>query len=176
MHFWNWLPGRHIKLPPRRQLRRRWQAAKRHRRVLIEPLESRALLAPLVNTGTAADLIFTLPASASTAVLEDDGIPGNGVSQLRSANGTFDTTLVANPTGSLTINPGNAADTITINALPDFTASIALGASASPLSSIVFAGVMTLAADKNLTANSTGAINLTTATSDIAPASTVRSR
>src|SRR5688572_44659 len=100
------------------------RAAVRYRRVFFESLEGRSLLAPLVNTGTADEAVYTLPVAANTAILEDDGIPGNGISRLRSTNGTFDTTTFANPSGSLTINRGVASDTLTLNALPDFDAGL----------------------------------------------------
>src|SRR5262245_31140714 len=75
-------------------------AAVRHRRLTIEPLDDRSLLAPLVNTGSAIDIIYALPAGADAIFLEDDGVNGNGLLQLRSGNGTFDATVFANPTGS----------------------------------------------------------------------------
>jgi autotransporter-associated beta strand protein len=72
---------------------------------------------PLLNTGTVADAIFNLPATADDAVLEDDPVAGDGFSQLRSANATFETTVFLNPTGSLTINAGDGDDTVTIDSL-----------------------------------------------------------
>src|SRR6476469_1219021 len=142
--------------PARPRFRRR--AARRNRRLLFEAFEDRSLLATLVNTGTAADVIYTLPATTNTAFLEDDGTSGNGTLQLRSSNGTFTTTVFANPTGSLTINRGNASDTITLNALPDFTAALTIGASTSPFGSITFAGGMTLGLNKSLVAYASGTI------------------
>src|SRR5262249_45742551 len=56
-------------------------ASARFRRLLFEHYESRTLLATLVNTGTAADVIYTLPATANTVFLEDDGVSGNGLLQ-----------------------------------------------------------------------------------------------
>jgi hypothetical protein len=137
-------------------LRRRARA--RNRRLIFEAFEDRTLLAVLVNTGTAADVIYTLPATASTVFLEDDGVSGNGMLQLRTFSGTFTTTVFANPTGSLTINRGNASDKITINALPDFTASLTIGSAANPLSTITLAGAMTLASNKSFVANASGTI------------------
>ena len=122
------------------------------RRVVFEPLESRSLLAPLTNVGTPSDIVFNLPAAASTVIFEDDGITGNGISQLRSISGTFDTTTFANPTGSLTISGGNLADTLAVAALPDFTAGLSLGTSANAFGTISFDGILTLAAGKNLSA------------------------
>ena len=78
---------------------------------------------------------------------KDDGDLNNFRLQLRSANGTFDTTSFPNPIGSLTINRGNASDKLTINALPDFTASLTIGSAANPLSTITLAGAMTLASN-----------------------------
>jgi hypothetical protein len=152
-HGWAW-EGRRS----RQHLKR--QAAARHRRIFVERLEDRSLLAQLINTGTAADVVFTLPASASTVIFANN--------TLTSTNGTFDATSFSNPTGSLTINRGNAADTITINALPNFHASLTIGSDAAPLSTITFAGAMTLAADKSLAATATGTISLPNTTSDIA--------
>lgn len=85
-------------------------------------------LEPLANTGTAADVVFNLPAGADLAFLEDDGIAFNGMVQLRSANGTFETTVFAQPTNSLTINSG-AGDSITIDLANDsmFTGSVRIG-------------------------------------------------
>src|SRR5450432_1937932 len=62
---------------------------------------SAAPAAVLANTGSAANMVFNLPAGADDAILED---AGNGTMQLRSANGTFETTVFNSPTGSLTIN------------------------------------------------------------------------
>ena len=77
-------------------------------------------LEPIVNSGAASDVIFNLPPGPNAATLGDDAVAGNGLSRL--SGGTFETTDFTNPTGSLTINRGNAADTLTINALPDFSA------------------------------------------------------
>src|SRR5262245_42707582 len=70
----------------------RHSTLKRRRRLILEHFESRTLLATLVNTGTAADVIYTLPATASDVFLEDDGTSGNGMLRLRTNSGTFDTT------------------------------------------------------------------------------------
>src|SRR5947209_7306478 len=153
MHF---APNRRQSQPA---MRRRPRPKGRHRRVMLEQLEDRSLLAVLVNTGTAADVIYTLPPTADNVFLEDDGTSGNGMLQLRSSNGTFTKTVFANPTGSLTINAGNASDTITINALQDFTAALTIGAAASPLSTITFAGALRLGLDKSLTAYASGTIS-----------------
>src|SRR5580765_1121393 len=82
--------------------RYRGVAAARNRRVLLEVLESRSLLATLINTGTASDIVYSMADPADTVFLEDDGTSGNGLLQLRSSSGAFDTTVFANPTGSLT--------------------------------------------------------------------------
>jgi hypothetical protein len=89
-------------------------------------------LAPLANTGTAADIIFNLPAGVSNqASLEDDGTLNNGISQLRSVNSTFELTTFANPTGSLTINDGSMGDLNTISQLDDgFAAPITINGGA----------------------------------------------
>ena len=72
-------------------------------------------LEPITNSGMAnGHNVFNLPAAATDAYLEDDGTSPNGLSRLRSNNGTFESTTFSNPTGSLTINRGNVADTLTI--------------------------------------------------------------
>ena len=60
----------------------------------------------LVNAGTPAAIIFNLPTGDgdNQAILEDDTGAVAGVSQIRSGNGTFETTGFANPTTSLTVN------------------------------------------------------------------------
>src|SRR5207249_7890945 len=98
--------------------------------------------------GTAADIIFNLPAGPNAAILGDDGTGGNTLSRLSGA--TFETTDFANPTGSLTINRGNAADTLAVNALPDFNASLTIGSAGSEFSTVAFAGALSLAASKPL--------------------------
>src|SRR5207253_257384 len=129
------------------------RGAPRLTRLLGEPLEPRMLLATLANSGTTADVIYNLPATTNAVFLEDDSTAGNGMLQLRSATGTFNTTAFANPSGSLTINRGNVADTITVNALPDFTAGLAIGSAGTAFSTVTFAGSFTLASGKNVTAN-----------------------
>ena len=94
---------------------------------------------------TVTNLVFNLPAGPSTAFLEDDGTSGNGISQIRSGNGTFETTTFANPSGSLTINRGNAGDTLTVNALPDFTAGLTIGSAGGEFSTVTFAGAVKVA-------------------------------
>ncbi|MFL5327469.1 MAG: beta strand repeat-containing protein [Gemmataceae bacterium] len=106
------------------------------------------------------DLSLTLPAAASNAYLEDFGAGGDGYSQLRSNNGTFETTYFANPSNSLTINRGNAADSITVSAVPDFNRMLTLGTSANRFSTISFAGAITLTGSSQLDAYSYGGILL----------------
>ncbi len=123
-------------------------------------------LEPLVNTGTASDVIFVLPATANIATLTDDGTASNGLTRLSGAN--FELTDFSNPTGSITILRGNSADTLTIGALPDLTASITIGTAATPFSALMFSGAVTLATDKNLTAFASGLITLNTTSSALA--------
>src|SRR5258706_8242664 len=71
----------------------------------------------ITNSGTAADIIYNLPGGDGNnlAILEDDGAPGNGMSQLRSGNGSFATVVFANPANTLTINASNDGEKITVN-------------------------------------------------------------
>lgn len=123
-------------------------------------------LEPITNTGSATDIIFNLPSASSAAILEDDGTAGNGLSRLSGA--TFEDTDFANPTGSVTINRGNASDTLTVNALSDFNASLTIGSASDPFAAVTFAGAVTLATDKNLAASASGTINLSGSASDLA--------
>jgi CSLREA domain-containing protein len=120
-------------------------------------------LEPITNSGTATDIVFNLPAGPNAATLADDGTSGNTLSRLSAA--TIETTDFANPTGSLTINRGNAGDTLAVNALPDFNASLTLGSVGSEFNTITFNGGVTLAANKNLSGNASGTINLSNGTS-----------
>ena len=76
-------------------------------------------LEPIVNDGTATDIIFNLPTSADDASLEDSGIASDGLMSLVSNNGTFEATTFVVPTSSLTINGGDGNDTVTINSADD---------------------------------------------------------
>jgi hypothetical protein len=113
-------------------------------------------LEPVDMTGaTITDLTLNLPATATNAFLEDDTGAIAGVSQIRSGNSTLETTTFSDPTNSLTINRGNASDSVTINNLPDFNRSLTIGAAGSPFSSVSLNGAVTLAASKNLSAFAT---------------------
>ena len=74
-------------------------------------------LAPITNTGTAANVVLNLPAGNDQATLQDNG----GNVELVSGNGAFEMTTFADPTGSLTINAngtsgsGVVTDTISVN-------------------------------------------------------------
>ena len=115
-------------------------------------------LEPITNSGTAADIIFNLPAGPNAVVLGDDGTGGNTISRLSAP--TIETTDFANPTGSVTINRGSATDAFLSTALPDFNASLTIGSGLSPFGSIDFNSAITLAANKNLTVNASDTINL----------------
>ncbi|MBX3400635.1 MAG: VCBS repeat-containing protein [Gemmataceae bacterium] len=85
-------------------------------------------------------LTIQLPTGASDAILEDDGIPANGFSQIRSGNGTFATTKFSNPTGTLIVATGNAADTLAINDILDTTSTIIVGSATNRFASITQVG------------------------------------
>lgn len=125
-------------------------------------------LEPVDMTGsTVTDLIFNLPAGPSNAILGDDGTAANGISRFSSSPVTFESTDFTNPSGSLTINRGNAGDTVTINATPDFTATLTVGAAAFPVSSVTVAGALTLAANKDFTVYAANTVNFSTSSSDV---------
>ncbi|QEL20278.1 FG-GAP-like repeat-containing protein [Limnoglobus roseus] len=103
----------------------------------------------LLNVGSVTDVIFNLPASpSSSAVLGDDGTLGNGRLRLASSPVNFETTDFTAPTGSLTINRGNVADSLNTLDLSDFvaTASLNVGSSGSPFSTFNITGKATAAA------------------------------
>ena len=117
-------------------------------------------LEPITNSGAAADVIFNLPVGATNNVtLADDGTAANGLSRLSGAN--FETTDFSNPTNSVQINRGQAADTMTVNALPDLTSSLFIGAPGSEFTTVSFAGAMTMAVNHSLMAFSSGSMSLT---------------
>ena len=119
-------------------------------------------LEPITNSGTAADVIFNLPASGTTNILlGDDGAGGNGMSRLSSSPVTFETTDFSNPTSSVQINRGTATDNITVAALPDLTSSLFVGAPAAPFNIMSFSGAVTLASGNSLMAYSSGGMGLT---------------
>ena len=130
-------------------------------------------LEPISNSGIATDIIFNLPAGPTNSVtLGDDGTSGNTLSRLGTLGGTFETTDFANPTGSLTINRGNAADTFSFNGTPDFNASLTIGTGANPFSLVALDGALTLLANKNLSADSSGTLGLFDPSSDIVASGT----
>src|SRR5262249_22686314 len=120
-----------------------------------------------ISGSTAANLVFNLPtivAGTNNAFLEDDGVSGNNIAQLRSGNSTFPTTLFTNPTAAATISPGNSGDTLTVNNLlnTDFNPSLTIGSSANPFSTAEFLGGLTLGSGKNLSAFASALSEFTT--------------
>ncbi|HEX5166529.1 MAG TPA: right-handed parallel beta-helix repeat-containing protein, partial [Thermomicrobiales bacterium] len=90
-------------------------------------------LEPIDMTGsTIANLVFNLPGTNDLAILEDDLIAANGVSQIRSqaSTPTFDTTTFSNPTSSLTVNMGGDGGSFTVGSLPDFIAALTINGQA----------------------------------------------
>ena len=122
-------------------------------------------LEPIDMTGTTAtDLVFNLPTVGGptlNALLDDNG------SSSRISGSTFETTTFADPSGSLTINRGFTGDKIQVNALPHFDAGLTIGSTGSEFNSVTFAGAVTLASGKNLSANASSTISLPNATSNL---------
>jgi VCBS repeat-containing protein len=67
-------------------------------------------------------LVINLPGLDDQAILEDDGVAGNGLSIIRSqnANPTFESTLFSNSVTSLTVTMGADNGAFTVAALPDY--------------------------------------------------------
>jgi hypothetical protein len=116
-------------------------------------------LEPLINTGTAAALVFTLTGGDDVAVLEDDDIVGgpNGRSLLRSVTGTFESTTFSSSAAlSLTINMGGGNDSLTISSLPEFTGALTVNGGGGTTDTVHFNGAATFSA---LAVNVAGVIN-----------------
>jgi len=84
---------------------------------------------------TVGNLVLNLAAAGDQAILEDDGTAGNGISRIRSLNGSFETTTFANPTASLTVN-ANGGDTVSIAALDSLFAAPAITVSGTNAANI----------------------------------------
>lgn len=106
-----------------------------------------------ITAGSVGNLTIQLPVGASDAILEDDGIAGNGISQIRSGNGTFATTKFVNPTGTLSIATGNAADTLAINDILDTTSTIIVGSATNRFASVTQVGDVASKGDVRYFAN-----------------------
>jgi hypothetical protein len=108
-------------------------------------------LEPIDTTGsTINNLVFTLPAGPSTATLANDG------ANLKLSASAFEDTTFANPTGSITVNRGNAADTLTIgSSVSNLTATTIIGTNSAPFTGITISGPISLATDKDLEAYAT---------------------
>src|SRR6185369_17322062 len=118
------------------------------------------------GAGTISDIAVNLAASpANTLTFGDDGIATNTLSRLTAS--TIPQTDFANPTGSLTINSSNTADAVTLNSLPNFNASLVIGAAGAEVNTVTVAGAVALASNNNLSVNALGTISLPNATSTL---------
>ncbi|HQU45496.1 MAG TPA: hypothetical protein PK867_21965, partial [Pirellulales bacterium] len=97
-------------------------------------------LTPILNTGTATDVAFNLPAGPSQALLEDSA----GLVELHSLNATatFEDTTFAAPTGSLTIHRGNPADTLDIQTA-NLGSTLTVGSAGSPFATVTVTDPLT---------------------------------
>ena len=102
-----------------------------------------------------SSLTFNLPGAGDAAILEDDGTPGNTVSQLRSTAGTptFANTLFPAAT-TVTVNMGSDGGAFTVGSLPDFGNTLAINGQAGA-DTVTFTGTASLTA---LTVNVDGSI------------------
>ncbi|MFN7840478.1 MAG: Calx-beta domain-containing protein, partial [Pirellula sp.] len=98
----------------------------------------------LLNVGSVADIVFHLPATVSAATLADDG------TALKLSGADFEDTTFPNPTGSLAINRGNAADTLIIGStVSNLTSTLTVGTNANPFHSITVSGALALNSGNN---------------------------
>ncbi|MEQ1830145.1 MAG: CHRD domain-containing protein, partial [Pirellula sp.] len=118
---------------------------------------------PLALGGTAVNLIINLPGTGSTSQLSDDGTLSNGILRLSSSPIAFEVTDFTAPTGSLTINRGNAIDTLIVNNLSDFNAAsnLNIGSAGNNFQSVTLGGPVTVSA---LNAFASGIVSGTGAT------------
>jgi len=93
---------------------------------------------------TMTNLIVNLPSGPSAATLADNGTLGDNTSKLTGT--TFQPVVFSNPSTLLTVNRGNAADTVAVNSIPDFISSLTLGSSVSPLGGVTMPGTVGLTA------------------------------
>jgi hypothetical protein len=73
-------------------------------------------LEPISDNLSAADRIFTFPATADMITLSDDGTASNDYSQIASTSSS-ETVVFRNPTNSLTVNTGGGTDSMSIQGL-----------------------------------------------------------
>ncbi len=105
-----------------------------------------------VVDSTATSIEFNLPTGPTTATLADSLPAGDNKTVLTGT--TFQPVVFPNPTSLLSINRGNALDTVAINSIPDLTNSITVGNSLNPLNSVSVAGTVGLASGNlTITAN-----------------------
>lgn len=107
-------------------------------------------LEALRNTGEATTLAMNLAPTASIVSLGDDGATGNGLLRISGIN--IPQTIFDSPSELLSINPGNASDSITFSPLADFSAGLVVGTDANRPGSVTFNGLITPASDKSITA------------------------
>src|SRR5262249_55436290 len=102
-------------------------------------------LQPIIHTSIAVTALFNLPAAAGAAVLQDSGVAANPI-RLHSNNATFEDIDFTGPTGSLTINRGDANDTldITVASPGNLSAGLTVGSVAKPFDTITITSALSL--------------------------------
>ena len=106
----------------------------------------------------------------TTLFLEDEGVTGNGISRLRPQTGCV--TKFNNPGTSLTVLPGSASDSMTINKTQDFSQTLVLGSATSPFAVVTVAGTLSIGLNQSLSVFSTNSISMTTTNSDVSTSGT----
>lgn len=119
-------------------------------KIILAGLES------VVNQGRATTQTFNLPTGLNHPALSDDDTAGNGLTRLSGA--TFPVTDFNSPvfrTGlsGVFVNPGSAADDLTLRLLPDFDDNLFLGSPFNRFDSISFVNSLDFTGDLEIDAN-----------------------
>lgn len=105
-----------------------------------------------VVDSTTTSIEINLPTGPTSATLADSLPAGDNKTEFTGM--TIQPVIFPNPTSQLTINRGNALDSIAINSIPDLTSSVTVGSSLNPLNSVSVAGTVGLAGGNlNISAN-----------------------
>lgn len=115
--------------------------------ILDDGFETRTVvytgLEPIADNLNVTDRVFDFQSTDDIITLADDGMPGNGITQISSVSSS-ELVDFSNPTGSLTVNSGGGNDTVNLDAVDSgFVASLAVDAGSG--NDTVTAALLTIA-------------------------------